>query len=105
MRLAEGAITFPVPWAADETASFVETPAAYRQALAGAGFTLVAERDRREAGLAHFARMRARQAAGGPPPLSIATLLGEDARPRFANLVRMLEQGLLAPVEMIARRG
>ena len=70
MRKAEGPLTFPLPWATDETASFVETPAAYRQALAGAGFTVLAERDRREAGLAFFARMREREAAGGPPQLS-----------------------------------
>ena len=105
MRVAEGPLAFPVPWARDEAASFVETPAVYRQALESASFSIVAERDRREAGVAFFARQREREAASGRPPLSIATLLGEDARPRFANLVRMLEEGLLAPIEMIARRG
>ncbi len=105
MRVAEGPLAFPVPWARDEAASFVETPAVYREALESASFSIVAERDRREAGVAFFARQREREAASGRPPLSIATLLGEDARPRFANLVRMLEEGLLAPIEMIARRG
>ncbi len=105
MRLADGALTFPLPWATDETASFVETPAAYRRALADAGFAVLAERDRREAGLAFFARMREREAAHGRPPLSRATVLGEGAKPRFVNLIRALERGLLAPTEIIARRG
>jgi ubiquinone/menaquinone biosynthesis C-methylase UbiE len=105
MRVAEGALTFPLPWATEETASFVETPAAYREALAGAGLTVLAERDRRQAGLDFFARMREREATTGRLPLGLGAILGEDARPRFINLIRALEQGLLAPTEIIARRG
>ncbi|TJX39123.1 MAG: methyltransferase domain-containing protein, partial [Mesorhizobium sp.] len=44
MRLKDGALTFPLPWASNETLSFVATPGDYRSAAAAAGFSVTAER-------------------------------------------------------------
>jgi hypothetical protein len=41
---------------------------------------------------------------GGPPPLSTAILMGATARQKVANMLEMLERGVIAPVEMICRR-
>jgi ubiquinone/menaquinone biosynthesis C-methylase UbiE len=95
---------FPVPWAAGKATSFLETPEIYRRALAGAGFEITSERDRRDFGIAFFHRMRARIAESGPPPLGLHILMGQDAPTKVANMVSNLEQGLIAPVEMICRR-
>jgi len=104
MQTGDGEITFPVPWAAGKATSFLERPETYRQVLSDAEFGIVSERGRREFGIAFFQRMRARIAESGPPPLGLHILMGQDAPAKIANMLAALEQGLIAPVEMICRR-
>jgi SAM-dependent methyltransferase len=103
MRLADGDLAFPLPWAAGPATSFVATPAAYRAALAAAGFTIQAERNRAAFALESLRTLQARVAAEGRPALGLHILMGEKAREKTGNLVQSLERGLLAPMEMIAR--
>ncbi len=105
MRLGEGAIAFPMPWAAHEGLSSVATPDAYKEALQLAGFELVAERNRRDFAIAFFDAMRTRmEAAGGPPPLGIHLVMGMVAPVKLGNLVECLKAGRLWPYEIIARK-
>ncbi|MCX7143013.1 MAG: class I SAM-dependent methyltransferase, partial [Proteobacteria bacterium] len=69
MRLAAGDLHYPVPWTGSADVSFVEDAASYRKLLAAEGFEVVKERSRRDFALEVFAQMRAKGAAGGPPPL------------------------------------
>jgi ubiquinone/menaquinone biosynthesis C-methylase UbiE len=104
MRASEGDLNFPVHWAAGPETSFVASPAEYRRALAAAGFEVCKERDRRAFAVEFFRQVVARAAeAGGPPPLGTHLLIGADAPQKLANVVRNLDQGLIAPVEMICR--
>ncbi len=48
MRDAEGALTYPVPWAVKADDDFIDSPAAYRRLLQKAGFQVEKERNRRE---------------------------------------------------------
>ncbi len=105
MRTGDGEPDFPVPWATTADMSFLAEPAAYRHALEAAGFEVTAERDRRGAALEFFDRLRARLADGGPPPLGLHLLMGAEAKRKLANMIAALERGVVAPVEMIARRG
>lgn len=109
MRLKDGALTFPLPWASDGTMSFVATPDDYRSAAAAAGFSVTAERSRGAFAVEFFAAMRARMAAaqaeGKKPPPGVGLVMGEDARTKIANLTAALEGGILAPVELILRLG
>lgn len=95
-----GALAYPMPWAMDASASFVEPAAAYRAALERAGFRVAHEAGMRETALEFFARMRART---GPAPLGLHLLMGETAGQKLRNLAAAVEQGVVAPVEMIAR--
>ncbi len=104
MQIGDGEITFPVPWAASKATSFLERPDTYRQALQEAGFEIAAEQARRDFGIAFFQRMRARMAESGPPPLGLHILMGQDAPTKVANMLAGLEEGLIAPVEMVCRR-
>jgi hypothetical protein len=104
MQTGDGEITFPVPWAASRATSFVERPETYRRALLKAGFEVVSERARREFGIGFFQRMRGRIGESGPPPLGLHILMGQDAPTKVANMLAGLEEGLIAPVEMICRR-
>lgn len=109
MRLKGGALSYPLPWASDETMSFVATPEDYRAAAAAAGFSVIAERPRGAFAVEFFATMRARMAAaqaeGRKPPPGVGLVMGENARAKIANLTAALEGGILAPVELILRLG
>ncbi|KRB33053.1 SAM-dependent methyltransferase [Mesorhizobium sp. Root695] len=109
MRLKDGALTYPLPWATDETMSFVATPDDYRSAATAAGFSVTAERPRGAFAIKFFAEVRARmtaaQAEGKKPPPGVGLIMGEDARTKIANLTAALEGGILAPVELILRLG
>ncbi|TRC94583.1 methyltransferase domain-containing protein [Mesorhizobium sp. WSM4303] len=109
MRLKAGALTYPLPWASDESTSFVATPDDYRSAAAAAGFSVTAERPRGAFAIDFFATIRARMAAaqaeGKKPPPGVNLIMGENARTKIANLTAALEGGILAPVELLLRLG
>ena len=98
-----GALTYPMPWAADPAASAVAPPQRYRDLLAAAGFEIERERDRSAFVLELAAAMRAKNAAEGMPRLGLHLIMGAAAQPRLKNVMAALEQGLIAPVEIIAR--
>ena len=104
MREGDGDLLYPVPWAGEPGTSFVETCATYMRLLEAAGFEVRHHRSRREFAIAFFQRMRDEAAQrGGPPPLGLHILLGPSAPEKGANMLRNLEQGLIAPTEIISR--
>lgn len=104
MRAADGELAYPVPWAASEETSFVESAAEYRRGLEAAGFEIVRERDRSGFAGRFFAEVMARVArAGGPPPLGTHLLMKGNAAEKLANVVVSLENGLIAPTELVCR--
>ena len=105
MRLTEGELTFPVPWATTSETSAVAAPEAYKRALKAAGFEVTAERNRRDFALDFFAELRARTAAaGGPPPLGVHVLMGASGAEKIKNMVENIAAGRIAPVEIITRK-
>jgi ubiquinone/menaquinone biosynthesis C-methylase UbiE len=103
MRAGEGDLPYPMPWAQTIETSFVETPETYRRLLVAAGFKIEREENRREFVLKLAGEMREKAAVHGASPLSQQVLLGPALRDRLANVMRTLERGTIAPVEMIAR--
>jgi SAM-dependent methyltransferase len=105
MKTGEGELTFPVPWATTAQSSAVAEPAQYRSALEASGFALTAELNRRDFALAFFDELQAKtMAAGGPPPLGLHILMGRNAADKIRNMIANISTGLIAPVEMIARK-
>jgi SAM-dependent methyltransferase len=104
MRTGEGELRFPLPFAASPKTSFVACPAEYRRALAAAGFEIGKERDRGAFAIEFYQRVQARAAeAGGAAPLGTHLLMGTDAAQKLANVTSGLDQGLIAPIELICR--
>jgi ubiquinone/menaquinone biosynthesis C-methylase UbiE len=69
MRTGAGELRFPVHWAASRETSFVASPATYRDALRGADFELVNERDRGDFARDYFRKITAGAGSqNGPPP-------------------------------------
>jgi ubiquinone/menaquinone biosynthesis C-methylase UbiE len=105
MRTGDGELTYPVPWATTAASSAVAEPAQYRSALQAAGFVVIAERNRRDFALAFFEQLRAKtMAAGGPPPLGLHILMGNNTPEKVQNMIENISNGSIAPVELIARK-
>ena len=104
MRTGEGQLAFPVPWASNETESFLEPPEVYRALLSADGFEVIKERNRAENALNFFKAMKAKTATSGPPPFGLHIVMGDNAPQKVANMIALIEAGLIAPVEMICRR-
>jgi hypothetical protein len=103
MRAGEGPLRFPVPWALTEETSFVAEAKEYRRGLEGAGFRISQERNRRAFAIEFTERSMARLAQGGPPALGLHLLMGETTKPMLDNVLGMMREGLLEPVELYAR--
>jgi MPBQ/MSBQ methyltransferase len=93
MRVGDGDLSFPLPWADDESSSFVETRERYAELLRAAGFRIESEEDRTAA------------VAGPPPPgaLTPAALFGPGFAERIGNNIAATMAGTLAPILMVAR--
>ena len=104
MRVGPGEFSFPVPWAGSSEQSFVATREEYLEALDQAGFTVETERERRAFAIEFFRKMREQREPQGANAVNVQLLMGESAPQKVANLVDAMQRGVLAPVEMIARR-
>lgn len=100
MRVGDGDFGLPQPFASDPGQSHVERPADYVAALEGAGFEVAEPVDRSELALAAAAAA----AEAGPPPASLASVMGPDFAAMFGNLAAAVRGGVLAPVQIIATR-
>lgn len=97
MRLAPGPLTYPLPWAQDESSSFLCSPAEYEDLLGAAGFEVLTTEDRTPA-------------AGGPPAADAnAAAAGPDVvfgaafAQRIANNLAAARAGVLGAVLVLAR--
>jgi hypothetical protein len=62
------------------------------------------QRDRGAFAREFFRQVAARAAEdGGPPPLGVHLLMKSDVPQKLANVMRNVEQGLIAPVELICQ--
>lgn len=103
IRIAEGPIRYPVPWALTGDTSFVAHLNEYHEAVTAAGFQLTWERHRGPFALEFMQRMMARVAQGGPPALGLHLLMGEPTKLMLSNVHSMIQDGILEPIELIAR--
>ncbi len=105
MRIDDGDLTYPLPWASVPAGSEVVSPDVYEQAINSAGLELVHTEDRRAFALEFFDKLRARtEQAGGPPPLGLHIVMGERFPDKIRNMVAGIARDILAPVELLARK-
>jgi len=105
MRMKEGDLAYPVPWAADEATSSLADPERYKRALEATGFNLASEANRLEFARKFFEKIRADAQAGqARSPLGLHTLMRDGAKEKAENMMQNIAAGLIAPFEIIARR-
>ncbi len=102
MRIGDQPLDYPVAWAQDDTTSFVDTVAAYRAAIEDAGLSVTSEAPKKELAQEFFAKMKARMAESGPPPLGLHLVMGQDAGLKAANMAGNIAKGAIAPVLLLA---
>jgi len=103
MRESDGEFAYPVPWSAVPETNFIDTAANYQRLLTTAGFAVEKTRSRRDFAIEFFRQMRERMAQGAPSPLGLQILMGATTPQKVANMVGLLERGVISPTEIIAR--
>jgi MPBQ/MSBQ methyltransferase len=95
MRVGDGDLIYPLPWAADERSSFVATVDEYVEALLTTGFTI------------DLVQNRTADVAAGPPSggLGPEVVFGPEFATRIAHNIAATRAGILGSVVIIASRG
>ena len=105
MKIQEGELTYPVPWASDSSISKLAKLETYKELLREAGFEVVGECDRKDFALDFFKNMKAKTAAnGGPAALGLHTLMQASTPVKIQNMVANISNDLIAPIELVARK-
>jgi SAM-dependent methyltransferase len=100
-----GEVIFPVPWAREPSISHLVTPHELRSLLEQAGFEIEHWQDTTAAGRDWFIEMNRRFQESGPPPISFVLLMGSEFKDMAANQRRNLEEGRVALIEAVCRKG
>lgn len=103
-KYGESPVQYPVPWADEPATSFLSSAGEYVAALEGAGFRFEWIENRHEFAVSYFNRVMEKMEAGGPPPLGIHLLMGDNAREKLVNITANLNSGAVAPFEIVARK-
>ena len=105
MKGSTDGMVFPVPWSETEETSFLTTPEEMEALLVNAGFDVVHSEDRSELAIEqHRARISDAASTEQRPALGLHLLLGETARQKSQNVLKMLVGEQILLVGMIARR-
>jgi len=105
MRIEDGELPYPMPWATDASTSALAKPDTYRDALKQAGFQISSEDNRRDFALEFFRQMQEKvKANGGPPPLGLHTLMQDSTPVKLKNMIDSIAAGYIAPVEIITSK-
>jgi SAM-dependent methyltransferase len=94
-EICEGArqpVVFPVPWAADESISFLATPELLCEMVVNSGCEMKVWNDVTADGLAFFLKVKQRIDARKFPAISISLISGGDFPEKALNMVRNLEE-------------
>lgn len=104
MQMRPGDMEYPAPWASSAQQSALAAPETYEEALKEAGFEVTGRVDRTDFATKFFADLASAQGrAEGPPPLGLHLVMGEATALKVRHMIRNIEAGLIAPVEIHAR--
>jgi SAM-dependent methyltransferase len=96
---------YPVPWAREDSYSFVVSPESQQKSLEAAGFAMIASDDRTDEALRFMLEFGKRmQRVTALPPLNLATLLGHSMGSATANVIRNIQEGRIQLRQVIAQK-
>lgn len=75
------------------------------RALSDAGFEISEVKNRRDFALGFYRQLREKTLVNdSPPSLSLHTLMQDSTSTKIKNMINGIAEGLIAPVEVIARK-
>lgn len=83
---------YPVPWADEETMSFLATEKEVKETMMHAGLEIESWSSRVEESVTSFSRVLKKIEADGFPPLGIHLLMGRNAKEKLVNYHRNLKE-------------
>ena len=95
-------IHFPVPWAQNETMSFLLPPDDFRVVIEDAGFEVEVWNDKTDLAQQAFAHVPEPQGDPQLPELGVHMLVGEDILTKAFNLRRNLDEERVSLIETVA---
>jgi ubiquinone/menaquinone biosynthesis C-methylase UbiE len=99
----EPAEYFPVPWASGPELSCLVSLGEIQNLLQKAGFRIDVWNDVTQESAVQFRRALEKSMKNGPPPLSLATLMGPKSPVMAGNVLRSLEEDRLRVVQSVLR--
>lgn len=88
----EEPLHFPVPWAMDQSLSYLITVNELHHLLTSSGFTKVKTKDQTPKAIAFFEDLMERNAREGPPKVGIFVLMGHNTSEKLSNLIRNIKE-------------
>ncbi len=101
MRLKEGELVYPVPWANQHHISHLGSPEDYAKELKNGGFQIKVIHNRRDYALTFFEKLQERRKKEGGSALGLHLLMQEATAEKIENMLENIKQGLIAPVEIV----
>jgi len=95
-------IYFPVPWAQDQSMSFLVPPDEFRNIITSAGFTVEVWNDKTGLAQKAFAHMQEPRGEPDLPELGVHLLVGNDILTKAYNLHRNLDEERVSLIENVA---
>ncbi|PCI59082.1 MAG: SAM-dependent methyltransferase [Gammaproteobacteria bacterium] len=105
MQQTQHNIIYPVPWASAAEHSFIASVSDYEQRLSASNFEIIAINDRKEFALNFFQKVKKESKANrNITTLGVHTLMKSTAKSKINNLRTNIENGYIAPIEIIVRK-
>jgi len=95
-------IYYPVPWAQDDSMSFLDSANTFRETINEAGFSIEVWNDKTDLARAAFANMTKPEGEPKLPHLGVHMLVGNDILTKAYNLHRNLEELRVTLIECVA---
>jgi SAM-dependent methyltransferase len=95
---------FPVPWAQDESMSFLLPPELFRDTITAAGFDIEIWNDKTDLAQSAFANAKEPTGETSLPVLGVYLLVGNDIQTKAYNLRRNLDEDCVSLIEAVAVR-
>jgi len=95
-------VHFPVPWAQDNSMSFLVLPQTFRNIMTTAGFDIDAWNDKTDLAQVAFSQMTAPSGEPNLPELGVHLLVGKDILTKAYNLRRNLDEQRVSLIETVA---
>ena len=96
-----GEVHFPVPWADEASISFLDSPDGMSQLLSTVGFRSQSWANTTDISKNWFQAASERMKNKGPLPLGLHVLMGDNARDKFGNMLRNLQEDRIAVIQAV----